>query len=358
MLRLDSKPIPNSAGDCRAFMTVMDEAIRLPHSLDYHRRLGIHRFFICDNGSRDGSVEFLLQQPDCHVFQTRESYAAARYGMNWINKMVSEYGDGHWCLFVDADEIFVYPYCEQLRLPELCHHLSQTGANGMFSFLLDMYNDGPIAEAKYRAGSAFLDTSPFFDKDYVFRPTMWRPIKGRPFPYKEPVGGPRLRRFYPNFVNASSSRYALAKAARSLRNFTQRTFKTNFRFGIVPPLLTKIPLMLGGEGRCWATSHKTVTLGLSEVTGILLHFKYFADFHERVITSLGGKEHFDGGSEYDCYARTLQTDPMLSFHHSGSIRYVDSTQLLDLGFIESSRKLDQLAGEKRGVARLYGSVNC
>jgi Glycosyl transferase family 2 len=78
--RLDTRPLPDTRGECRAFLTVRDEGVRLPYLLDYHRRLGVDRFFINDNRSTDHSREYALSQPDCHVFASDGSFREANQG--------------------------------------------------------------------------------------------------------------------------------------------------------------------------------------------------------------------------------------------------------------------------------------
>jgi hypothetical protein len=88
LVRTDHRSVNNNRTEIRAFMTVRDEKLRLPHSLDHHRKLGVSRFFVIDNGS----TEFLLAQSDCHVFLTRESYAESRYGLEWQPSRVLKKG--------------------------------------------------------------------------------------------------------------------------------------------------------------------------------------------------------------------------------------------------------------------------
>lgn len=114
--RLDGRPVPDGRGECRVFMVCCNEAERLPYTLDYHRTLGVARFLVMDNGSDDGSLEFLLQQPDCHVFRTDNSFAGSRYGVAWVNALLDMHGREGWNLVLDADELFVFP---QRRLDRL-----------------------------------------------------------------------------------------------------------------------------------------------------------------------------------------------------------------------------------------------
>jgi hypothetical protein len=103
-----------------------------------------------------------------------------------------------------------------------------------------------------------------------------------------------------------------------------------------PPLLSKVPLMSGVSGRAYLSNHKITRLRLSPVTGVLLHFKLFADFHNRVAAALQQGQHFDGGSEYGRYASALISDPALCFAHPGSVRYHSSRDLMSRGLLKSA----------------------
>src|SRR5215470_1266946 len=107
MFKIDARPIPQRR-ELRAFLAIRDEIARLPDVLRHHRELGIDRFFVVDNGSVDGSFEFLQDQPDVHVYRTMESYPASRLGLTWMQELMDEYST-YWSLLIDADELFIYP---------------------------------------------------------------------------------------------------------------------------------------------------------------------------------------------------------------------------------------------------------
>jgi hypothetical protein len=327
LVRVDGRPIAEDRSECRAFLVVRDEALRLPYVLEYHRALGVSRFFIVDNVSNDGTFDFVLSQPDCHVYSAPGSFAAANFGIDWLNQLMTWHGDGHWCLSIDADECLVYPDCERTSLPSLCEYLDRSKVNGMFCVMLDMYSRKPIAEAVYQAGTPFLDTCRYFDKDYTFR----RRTGLRPFPTHEFIGGPRLRRFYAEFMEAGLVAWNVPKLVRSVRAKLGVASQT---WGITPPMLIKIPLIRGGAAQ-WLTNHKTTMLNLADVTGALLHFKYFSDFHDRVLTARAERQHFDAASEYARYEAALRENPDLSFYYDGSVPYHDSNDLVRLGFMNT-----------------------
>ena len=343
LVRMDKRVIDDDRRECRAFLVVRDEALRLPYVLDYHRSLGVARFFVADNVSNDGTLDYLMEQSDCHVYSAPGSFAAANFGVNWLNQLIEWHGQGHWCLSIDADELLVYQDCESIPLPRFCDYLDASGANGLYSVMLDMYSETPIEDAKYQRGTPFVDTCPFFDRDYRFR--RRRTPSLRPFPTHEFIGGPRLRCFYSEFMEAGVVGWSMPKLVRSMRS---RLGVSSETWGVMPPMLIKIPLIKGGAGH-WLTNHKTTPLHLASVSGVLLHFKFFSDFHDRVMTALAERQHFDASSEYARYEAALRLNPRLSFYYEGSTQFSNSHDLVKLGFINTSNDyntffaLDQVA---------------
>ncbi len=96
--------------DILLFTTVRDEYIRLPYFLEYYRKIDIRHFLIVDNNILDGGCRFLANQQDVSLCLTRNSYKSARFGINWLHGLLNRYGNGHWRLTADPDELLVYPH--------------------------------------------------------------------------------------------------------------------------------------------------------------------------------------------------------------------------------------------------------
>jgi hypothetical protein len=298
--RLGSGQTTIEAGEILAFACVRNESLRLPYFLDYYRGLGVARFIVVDNDSSDGTTSLLRTQPDVEVFHTATSYAASHYGVHWLNALLQAFGCGHWVLVVDADELLVYPDSESVRLPRFVETLSAAGADGLLTFLLDMYPGGPIQQTHYAPGDPILAASPYFDVDsYSFGSEGLRArIPER--------GGPRRRLFWQ----------------------PGRTYRGQ------PPYLQKIPLVRWQEGRQYlASTHLIDGLCLSSVTGVLLHFKFLADFGDRSRMEVARGEHWDTAAQYEAYAEALSANPHLSAMYEGSVRYLGSRQLIELGLM-------------------------
>ena len=89
-------------------------------------------------------------------------------------------------------------------------------------------------------------------------------------------------------------------------------------------------------------NHATTPIKLSDITGVLLHFKFLQDFSERVYTEAERKEHWNGASEYARYAAKLRNNPSLSFHYAGSVAYEGSDQLVLLGLLKEDQGWEQI----------------
>ncbi len=104
--RLDNGFIPTDHKEIRLFAIARNESLRLPYFLQYYFDRGVDRMFIIDNNSTDATAKILLEQENCHVFQTQESYEKH---WHWMEFLLNRFGKGNWCIVVDIDELFFLP---------------------------------------------------------------------------------------------------------------------------------------------------------------------------------------------------------------------------------------------------------
>lgn len=333
LTRLDSRPIPDAPQEIRLFNFVYNEAERLPYFFDYYRKLGVNRFFMIDNNSGDKTRQFLLDQPDCHVFFTANSFSQANSGIDWTKTLLDMYGTNQWCILVDADELLTYPDSEHTGLRQFCDKLETSGSEALLTFMLDMYPDGDIKDAVCVPGKPFTDICAFFDKDYKWIDRIG--LRHQPFPPQEVLGGPRERCFYPPQGTDNPARrmfiHLLMRANYLLRERLHLPVPAS---RAKAPALFKVPLIRWQKGYAYtAATHELNPVKLSATTGVLLHFKFFADFHARAERAIALKNHAGDSAEYRQYLEGMSKIKGGCFMYPGSQRYTGSKQLLELGLM-------------------------
>ncbi len=290
--------------DVLLFCTLRNERVRLPYFLKYYRKLGIEHFLFVDNGSDDGSLEYLREQPDVSVWTTTKSYRRSRFGVDWLNWLQRKYAHGHWTLVVDVDEFFVYPFCDTRPIQALTDWLDGSGLRSFGAMLLDMYPKGPIDAQPYCEGQDPFEIASWFDSgNYTIRPN-------RRYRNLWIQGGPRARMFFADRPEEA-------------------------------PSLNKIPLVKWDRSYVYATSTHTLfprdlnmvfdAQGGEKASGMLLHAKFLDTFLTRTEEEIARNQHYKNSREYRAYKQKMGEDR--DMWCKWSERYINWRQLEILGLL-------------------------
>ncbi len=271
-------------GAILAFVTLRNEAERLPYFLQYYRALGVDHFLIVDNGSTDDSAALLAGQPDVSLWHTTASYRAARYGMDWLHGLLRRYGHGHWCLTVDADELLVYAHHDTRPLPALTDWLGAQGLPMLGCLMLELYPRGPVTGAPHVPGQDPAEVLNWYDSaNYTIRakPDLWALWI---------QGGPRSRVFLSD---------------TPLRG----------------PTLTKVPLVKWHwRYAYWNSTHSLLPRRLNRIhdagggerpMGVLLHTKFLNTIGAKSAEEKQRRQHFGEPGAFDAYYEALMQGPDL-----------------------------------------------
>lgn len=287
-----------------AASTMRNEMMRLPFFLEHHRRLGIGHFLIVDNASDDGTAEYLAAQPDVSVWTTPHSYRLSRFGVDWLTWLQIRHAHGHWCLTVDADEIFIYPHHDTRPLPALTRWLDGQGIASFGALMLDMYPKGPLDAHPYRPGENPFDILQWFDGGNYM-------IQRKPDLHNLWIqGGPRARMFF-----ADRPRRAPTMGKVPLVRWNRRYAYVSSAHSLLPRRLNRVYDDQGGE-RC---------------SGILLHTKFLHSIVAKSTEEKQRREHFANSALYEEYYDSLIANPDLWCE--GSTRYLGWRQLEAMGLM-------------------------
>ena len=293
--------------DILCFVTLRNEADRLPYFLDHYRDLGVDHFLVVDNNSEDGSDRILLDAPDVSVWHTAHSYRDARFGMSWLTWLQMRYGAGHWCLTVDCDELLVYPYHPSRGLRALTGELDRRGQRSFRALMIELFPRGRLAEQCHTPGDHPADVLSYFDADGFTR-------------YKHPEfhsliekGGVRARFFFDGVAEHA-------------------------------PPMHKTPLVKWRRLYAYADSTHTIlprwlnrNYGPARITGALLHTKFLPSVVAKSVDPAHRAQHFANPAKFTGYYDILSANP--DFWHENATRYEDWETLRQLGLISGDEWL-------------------
>lgn len=285
-------------------LTVRNEIVRLPFFLEHHRKLGVGHFLIVDNASDDGTTAYLADQPDVSLWTTAHSYRLSRFGMDWLTWLQIRYAHGHWCLTLDADEIFIYPYHDTRPLRALTEWLDENGRSSFGALMLDMYPKGRLQDHPYQPGTDPFGALCWFDAgNYMIQKkpdlqNLWI------------QGGPRARKFFED-----NPRRAPTMGKMPLVKWKRSFAYVSSTHSLLPRRLNRVYATHGGE----------------MLSGILLHTKFLNVVVEKSAEEKTRREHFANSDLYEDYYDSLIANPDLWCE--GSKRFTSWRQLEAMGLM-------------------------
>ncbi|MBD2771529.1 glycosyltransferase family 2 protein [Iningainema tapete] len=297
--RVDTKEIEIQPWEILCCVVERNELLRLPYFLSYYRQKGIAKFLIVDNNSTDGSLSYLLEQSDVYTWHSTRPFSKANCGSIWLELLLRKYGVGHWCLTVDADEIFYYPDCENISIDQLCQELDKKQKTVFDAILLDMYSDKAVQDTHYTSGQNFLDVCPYFEREFYSK--------------KEENFG--------NYRNHTAYWGGVRK----------RIFGGNDLLSKSPLIKYNVDLILHiGQHFTNRPKHE-----IANSRGCLLHFKFFDNFYSYVEQEVRRKEHHKNAREYVRYQQVIaQHKNLIMYDEKHSVKLQNSQQLVQMGVMQ------------------------
>jgi hypothetical protein len=295
---------PLRSADVPLLFLAHDDLKFMRSLLLHYRRLGVTRFICVDDQSEDGTRAFLCAQPDVDVWTSGVRYREARRGKLWREALFARYGKNRWYLNIDADEYLVYDRCFERPLPQLIAHLESLGVRRYAAPMIDMYPGGEVSAFAFDGST---DAMPWEIADcidgsgYVIEKTKR---------FLSLAGGPRRRKF-------------AAEAE-----------------------MMKYPLMYWDDECSFGISiHQPLPFdrNFSPICGVLLHFKFFADYHEKTRQAVEDKQYFGGAREYQRILDTVAASGELDFVYQDTLKYSSPEQLIEHGFMRSVWSADRPA---------------
>lgn len=270
---------------------VKNDLLKVKTLIKHHRTIGIKKFAFLDNGSSDGTKEWLLEQNDVDLFEVEDKYTTNRREA-WVNKIIAYYGLKRWYLIVDSDELFVYSDFENKSITDVISYCEGKNIKRVRALMVDMYGDNEFYSSEndieYLKEMKYFDTSTYESEHRDVLDLI--------------IGGPRKR------------------------IFGESTW------------LTKYPLCYFDEGDIEGKSHflfpykKNMN---SECLAALLHYKFLPRDIKKYRQIAENGSYFNGSIHYKKYVKYIDSNSKMNFMCECSKEYTNSKDLSSIPNIKT-----------------------
>lgn len=296
---------------------VRDGAYYLDVFFEHYRRLGVSCFVFIDNGSTDGTVERIRQEPGTAVL--RSALPWLEFENSFRAYAASRYGQDRWCLFADMDELLDFEGSSTAGLAGLTGYLAQQGYTALQAQMLEMFPKGPLAAARGLSYAGAVEAFRYCDISTVQAMDYGAAETGLAYYLRQnslPPGGARI----------------LFGGVRG-KVFGERC------------CLSKHPLVFNGPGMQAAVHpHVSAGVAVADVEGLIRHYKFAGDSLARDLQTRAEavSEHGEDRLRSDA----MQAQPELSLWSDAALEDASIAGLQRLGFLRRAPEYSaHLAGD-------------
>jgi glycosyltransferase involved in cell wall biosynthesis len=293
-------PVP---GRPTVYSIMRNERFFLEAFFDHYRTLGVGQFLVLDDGSTDGSLDYLRSQRDCVVLGSDLRYGqeirvrmpdgrvrAERAGVLFKRVIGETFCSGDYGLYADADEFLVLPPAVP-DLPTLYARLRERGIDAVVASLVEFYPES--------AGDLRGTPQPHSFADLLAL-----------YPYFDAVPLVRFRPgLAPKRINVSASRrlfarYGITRPAAPLRGMPRWTARLRRRLPGKSATM-KTPIVRWREGVWISDTHRSNVRPSSEVLVAFAHFKFNHRLAQKTEEALRLRSYAGKSEKYELYAELM-----------------------------------------------------
>jgi hypothetical protein len=286
------------------YAIVRDEIFFVPAFFDHYRRLGVQQFIILDDGSTDGTLEYLEKQKDCVVLASRFRYGQlinfrgadgrrklTRAGPLLKSAIPKKFLSNRYALYADADEFLILPKGVE-SVASVFDYLARRKVPCVAASLIDFFPRS-VRDLKCEiAVSSFEDlihAYPCFDAGPLIK--------------LHPGRQPRHTR-----VSASTRLFSQCgiKDPPGYLNWLPAWVIDALPLPAPRTAWVKTPIVHWQDDLRLNGSHKANRPPPADLLLAIAHFKFTGDFSRRVAAAMREKCHARGSQKYFNYHRLLQ----------------------------------------------------
>jgi hypothetical protein len=279
--------------------------------MNHYQRLGARHYFFIDNGSTDETVSLLKEYQDVTIYETRLPHK--RYECEIRRAVIEKHCENNWCLCVDIDELFDYPYSERISMSHFLRYLNSHQYTAVLSYLLDMFSQELQFSRDFPEGD-IVSQYCYYDLSHIQKSSYRNSFAA--FTNFNQLADPKMM----NYSGGIRGRFFKAKESGYL--------------------LTKHPLIfVNSKIEPVVHPHFCNKAMVADVNGVVKHYKFISSFKDKVIQSLVSQDYsYYAEHEYQTYYEGIKERLILSLHSRQAKKLEQVEQLIGCGFLRVSKK--------------------
>ncbi len=272
--------------------------------MEHYRKLGIKHFIFMDNVSTDRTLEMLCSYDCVTVLQTDLSFRIYENPMR--RYLAQRFSQGRWNLVADMDELFDYPYSNQLSLRDFLGYLNANHYTAVIAQMLDLFSAEPLAQLKSTVDDSLEEKYPYYDISNLDKTSYDWSTPANP-QIQMHWGGIRKTLF--------NSYHGLTKAALILMD-------------------DKIKPFVG-----W---HHAKNAQVADISCVLKHYQFLSSFYQKVKDAIEQQRYAQVDDDfYLTIQKILNENPDLNLKLETAQYLSNIEQLIDQEFIAVSKQYCQ-----------------
>jgi hypothetical protein len=278
--------------------------------INYYQNMGARHFFFIDNGSTDETIALLKLYQNITIYETELPHK--KYECEIRRAIIEEHCKNGWCLCVDIDELFDYPFSEQISMKYFLRYLNLHQYTAVLSYLLDMFSK----EIEFSLEKQ--------EEDIVSKYCYYDVSK---------IKKTRYNSTFVSFTNYNQL------SDKKMKNYSGGIRRRVFKSKKSDYLLTKHPLIfIDSNIEPVVHPHFCNKALIADVNGVLKHYKFINTFKDKVIRSLKSKDYtYYAEQEYKEYLNVIQDKNRLSLYSRRSRKLENIEQLVRTNFLRVSK---------------------
>ncbi len=293
--------IPYGEDELVVVCNVRDGRPYVKSFVEHYFSLGVKHIVFLDNNSSDGTVSAVCRYDNVTVLRTKLPYKEYMYSMRQY--LIARFGENRWCLCVDIDELFDYPYSDVMGLDSLLGYLNSKSYTAVTAQMLDMFPEKPLSGRVGSLDEPLKELHRFYDISRISR---------------------RSTKRHPWFRNNTLESDEVERFSGGVREIV---------FGTAPTL-TKYPLVFS-DGRLKpfdGSGHWVDNARIADFTCVLFHYKFLDEHFRKQVTQVL-RDGWDKFSEYERYSKVLDRNPSLQVKQETSKEIESVNDLLENQFL-------------------------